>query len=196
MEKILNAEKNPNEIYIKAYTNMLMGSGADGFIELSEGVSKIDFLKWLLKEKGFLLHGSNNQEIDTLQPRQANCASKEFGNMKAVYAVEDCVLPTFYAIKDRAKFTGMARSGFTEVVDGEDTVREYEFAIDKDLIAQNPWSDGAVYILSRETFVQGHDNEGNPIDEWASEVGVIPLGKIKITPDDFSYLHEIKAIES
>lgn len=182
-------------MFAKAYDTMILGTSTDGFIELSEKVSKVDFLGWLVKEKGFLLHGSNNQEIGTLEPRQANCASKEFGNMKAVYAVEDCVLPTFYAIKDRVKFKGRARSGYTEVSYGEETTREYEFAIDKNLVAQNPWSDGAVYVLSRETFVQGHDDEGNPIDEWASEVEVTPVGKIKITTDDFPYFHEIKTID-
>ncbi len=194
MEEIKSSETAHDKAYASAYQSMLE-QGLSDFIELEPGVPKVEFLKWLVTKKGLLLHGSNNKEINILEPRQANCTAKEFGNLKAVYGVEDSVLPTFYAIKDLEKFRGRARSGFTETDEDGSIKREYEFAIDKDLVDQAPWSEGVVYLLPRETFVQGHDDEGEPIDEWASTDEVIPLGKLRIAPEDFPYFDEIGVIE-
>ncbi len=194
MEDIPNSETLLEKAYNTAYQSMLE-KGLGDFIELEPGIPKVEFLKWLVTKKGILLHGSNNKEISILEPRQANCTAKEFGNLKAVYAAEDHVLPTFYAIKDSEKFRGRARSGFSETIEDGKSIREYEFAIDKDLALQAPWSEGAVYVLPKETFVQGHDDEGEPIDEWASTEKVVPVGKIRIAPEDFPYFDEIGVIE-
>ncbi len=195
MERAPKSENILEQSYENAL-RLLYLKGVSDFVELDERISKIDFLKWLVEKKGFLLHGSNNQNIKMLEPRLANCASKEFGNMNAVYAVEDPVLPTFYAIKDRRKFIGTAHSGYRSSTTHEGvTTKTYEFAVSKGLIESEPWSNGAVYIVARDTFRQGHNDEGEPIDEWASTAAVTPIGKIEILTKDFPYLKDIKALE-
>jgi|GEM_PF-3757758 len=97
-----------------------------GFIEYRLGFPKYRFLAYLL-EQGYLLHGSSVEDVETLEPRQANDASKKSGNQVAVYAVSDPILPIFYAIKDRKNLLGMTRSGYN--ID-ENGVKTYRFQID------------------------------------------------------------------
>ncbi len=194
MESYESPEKLREKMFEEMFSTMRR-TGVSAFTEPKEGVAKTDFLAWLVEKKGVLLHGSNEQSILELEPRLANCRSKEFGNMKAVYAIADPILPTFYAIRDKDTFRGTSRSGIIELVDDGIVTREYDFAVSRDMLEKAPWSQGAVYVLSKETFVQGHDDEGNIIDEWASLTPVVPIGKIKIQPNDFPYLHQIKALE-
>lgn len=194
LEKSTNAEQSLEKIFESTYQEMLT-NGAVEFTNVPEGVSKVHFLQWLVHYKKVLLHGSNNKELSVLEPRQANCTAKEFGNLEAVYAIADPVLPTFYAIKDQQKFTGTAQSGYLETDAGGQVHKEYEFLVSSDTLKTQPWSDGAVYILPKESFVQGHDDAGLPIDEWASKVPVTPIGKINITPADFPYFKDIKPLE-
>lgn len=156
---------------------------------------KSEFLEYLVKEKRVLLHGSYNKEINMLEPRLANCASKEFGNLKAVYAVEDNILPIFYAIRDVAGvgFKGYISSGCHRYRDdtGQITRKEYHFELHPDDLAKQPWADGMVYILPRDTFVQGHNDNGDLIDEWASEDSVTPLAMLPVSPSDFPYMEDV-----
>jgi len=173
-----------------------MTSKNDGdFIEYQGEFPKEEFLDFLVHEKGFLLRGTNNSTIQELEPRQANCASKKFGNMCGVYAVEDSVLPIFYSIKDKDLFNGIAESGVGEIPSEEGPQKKYHFAVSREALESNLWSEGAVYILPRETFKQGGDDDGGLIDEWASEVTVKPVAKLKISPNDFRFLDEIQPLD-
>lgn len=160
---------------------------------IPKSIKVIDFMIWLSETQNVLFHGSNNQNITELEPRKANCTSKEFGNLKGVYAVSDPILPIFYAIKDTQKFRGMARSGILTTESGD---KKYNFEISPELLEINPWSDGAIYILPKEKFRQGKDDYGNKIDEWICEEKIKPIGKILITPEDFPYLDQITPIKT
>jgi hypothetical protein len=194
MERFQNIENTIEKRFEEIYESLLQ-NGTEKFTVLGEGVPKVDFFRWLVEKKGLLLHGSNNQEIIELEPRQANCTSKAFGNLSAVYAVTDPVLPIFYAIKDIEKFRGTAKSGYSETEGDILSKRQYKFAISKDLLEKEPWSNGAVYIVSKHLFTQGHDDEGRLIDEWACAVPVEPIGKIEVSVNDFPYFDEIKGLE-
>jgi hypothetical protein len=175
------------ELYAEA-----IAQGPDDFLELRGPFSKQEFLDFVVREKGALLHGSNHQSIDEFEPRQANDAAKEFGNRAGVYAVEDPVLPIFYAIKDQKRFDGRAVSGYERV----DTNKKYDFAVSREMLEEKPWSDGAVYILPRETFEQGSDDDDELIDEWISQAPVRPIAKIKVAPEDFEYLDSIQPLDN
>jgi hypothetical protein len=165
-------------------------SSPGAFVDFEGGAPKVDFLRFLVEEKKLLLHGSN-WDVAVLEPRLANCASKKFGNLNAVYAVEDPILPIFYAIKDKNLFTGVAVSGTHQ--DG-DAPKEYIFKIEKQMTDIQPWSSGVVYILSRDGFEQGTNDDGFPIDEYISRSSVVPLAKLAVDPQDFPYLSAIKPI--
>lgn len=159
------------------------------FIEYNLPYSKELFLKYLAEEKGFLLHGSG-EELNTLEPQQANDAHKESGNKKAVYAVTDPVLSIFYAIKDRSKINGNVISGRTDN-SGEVT---YQFSMPKASLAQNPFKEGVVYILKRSDFIPESD-DGEPSNEWTSSESITPWAKLKVGPEDFQYLNEVQSSE-
>ncbi|MFT5281000.1 MAG: hypothetical protein ACI9AR_000448 [Flavobacteriaceae bacterium] len=175
----------------------LLAKGIEDFVDREKIPNVVGFLKYLVQEKGYLLHGSSNKEIKELEPRQANCKSKKFGNEMGVYAVQDEVLPVFYAIKDakKAHKAGVssfsAESGFSSVDDKKD----YTFKITKAFIDADAWSDGSIYILDGKTFEQGEDDEGEPIDEWLSKEPVMPVGKVKVDKDDFPYFTDIEPVE-
>lgn len=191
MESIPNFEQEK----IKEFDDLFEAAlnSEDGFIEYTSMYPKEEFLKYLVDNKDVLLHGSNNTEINELEPRQANCASKEFGNQKGVYACEDEILPMFYSIKDKETFNGTAVSGYG-TVDG-DTQKQYEFSVPQDMKDKAAWSDGVIYILDKSNFVQGHNDNGNEIDEWMSAEKVKPLAKLIISPGEFPYFEEIKVLE-
>ncbi len=166
------------------------------FIELPEGLSKEDFLSFLVNKKGLLLHGSNN-EIETLEPRQGNCSEKKFGNQRAVYATDDEILPMFYAIQDRTMIRGTVQSGFSgdRDSDGKFLSKKYRFAMGQETLTKQPWSNGIIYILSPESFEQGTNDAGEPISEHASLIPVRPLARLKVHPHDFPYLDKIEILQ-
>lgn len=172
----------------------LVGSGAG--VEITYGLRppKHEFLRYLVERRGVLLHGSNHRDIDVLTPALAHCASRNFGNMRAVYAVADEILPIFYAIKDQRRFNGESRSGFRRLVDSSGVERKiYHFAVNP-LIAQlKPWSSGMIYVVARAAFEQGTDDQQHPIEEWASRVPVRFLAKLRVEPHDFPFLDDIQA---
>lgn len=171
---------------------------ADGITEISYLLPypKHNFLKYLVENGQVLLHGSPEKNIDILEPRQANCRSKKFGNLQAVYAVKDPILATFYAIRDVKghHFKGAIQSGrHVRKENGAIVEKSYRFKLHPDDLAAQPWTAGMVYILPQETFQQGENETGNPIDEWASLAPVRPIAKLPVTPEDFPLLDRVEA---
>ncbi len=160
-------------------------------VSLLDGYSKSEFLDYVAQSKKMVLHGSNYR-VDTLIPKQANCRSKKFGNLEAVYATKDSVLPIFYAIKDKNLFRGVAESGVNETENN----KEYHFAVEEKILKTSPWSGGQVYILPEEDFEQGTDDSGQPIDEYVSRKEIKPVVRIDIGPEDFPYLDKIVPLPS
>lgn len=160
-----------------------------GYIEYRSGSPKHKFLEYLL-ERGYLLHGSFVEEdVDTLEPRQANDRSKKSGNQKAVYAVSDPILPLFYAIKDRSRLRGLVQSGCSTDDQG---VRTYRFQIDGTRSEKDPWKDGVVHVLSKDGFVQTIDDAGKLTNEWVSHVPVQSVARLRVAPDDFPFLEDVR----
>ncbi len=176
------------EKFLKLLNEMRASLGGD--VEYSIDSPKHKFLAYLL-ENGYLLHGSSVEDTEALEPRQANDASKKSGNQKAVYAVSDPILPLFYAIKDRNRLHGMVRSGYSTDDQG---VKTYSFEIDGTLSEKDPWKNGVVYILPKENFVQTTDNQGKSTSEWVSYESVTPAARLRVTPEDFPYLKEVKVV--
>src|SRR3989344_8015276 len=125
-------------------------------IEYNLPYPKEDFLKFLVEEKNFLLHGSPNKDLEILEPRQANDGEKTSGNKMAVYVVTDYVLPIFFAIQDKDKLQGSIKSGISEDVETREL--EYSFEISKKALESKPWTRGMIYILDKNKFSPEKDD--------------------------------------
>lgn len=187
------SEKIKQEDFEQFYQTLFSSRTGDAMvpIEYSLPYPKEEFLNFLTREKEVLLHGSSKRGLEVIEPQQANDSEKRFGNKRAVYAVADSVLPIFYAIQDRSKINGAIISGAE--TDAETGEVKYEFRMPKAVIDAEPWTQGAVYILDRSQFTQGADDQGNLIDEWASETSVEPLAKLEVNPEDFRFLDSVEA---
>jgi len=150
---------------------------------------KMNFLNWVVKEKDYLLHGSNIKSIEEFEPRLANCSSKEFGNQEAVFANEDPNITMFYALRNR-EFRGDAGAGTR--IDEETGETSYHFEFKGENVDPGYClKDGAVYLLDRTNFEQGHNDKGEIIDEWANKKPIKPITKLDVKVEDFPYLNEI-----
>ena len=68
--------------------------------------------------------------------------------------------------------------------------RYYFFSLNQEYQQKNPWQEGMIYILPKETFQKTAKGRVR-FDEWASRFPVEPIGKIKIYPEDFPFLENI-----
>ena len=177
--------QTPEQIFESLYQQIISSENVF-IIKNIEGLSKVDFLKFLADKGEFLFHGTNSSEIEELEPRQANCRAKNFGNLNAVYATTDPVLPIYHSVFNKKYFSGIHSSGVTN--------DKYTFKIDGKFKDEKVWTNGCVYILDKSKFEQGTDDDGELIDEFASVDPVKPLAKMLVTPEDFPYLDEVEIV--
>lgn len=161
-------------------------------------VPKWVFLCWLAEEKNVLLHGSSNPDISLFEPREPDAKDDdEFSQQTAVFAASDGIWPMFYAILDRENFKVRLLNGALrfELPEGLSDVR-YFFSVSQESLELYPWREGTMYILPNNGFVlQPPHQLGNfTIHElhWANLNSVRPLAKIKISPDDFPFLSQVR----
>lgn len=159
-------------------------------------VARWQFLCILADTLPVLLHGSSNLDIARFEPRQPRDATI-FGNQLAVYAASDGIWPIFFAIVDRIAPVSLNNACFRlGTPEGTLTDPYYFFSITQSVREQEPWRNGAVYILPRETFRQNppYITQGFEVHEmhWASPEPVVPLVCIPVTPDDFPFLQQIR----
>ena len=149
---------------------------ADGTVDVGSCPRPLhELLTYLVSERGYLLHGSNDPTLSVLEPRPARDLGTE---LHAVVACDDGIWPLFYAVVSRdhieAMFTNCLHIGRPPRVR-----RFYMFAIVADPSADETWTRGVVYALPRDGFRHAWGNE------WVSENRVHPLLRIPVTPEDF-----------
>jgi hypothetical protein len=158
---------------------------------------KWQFLCYLCDQKGLLAHGSGNPNIDEFEPRQSDDIG-EFGNRKAVYAASDAIWAMYFAIVDRDRYVTSLTNACATIVEYDGSIHGpyYFFSINADALPHNPWRQGTIYLLPRDTFEhQGRQQfKGMTIEiaQWASLVPVTPLAKITVDPQDFPFLSQIR----
>ena len=134
-----------------------------------------ELLTHLVVEHDLLLHGSNDAELEVLEPRPARDYDTE---LFAAVACDDGIWPIFYAViaRDRieAVFTACTHLGRPPRIR-----RFYMFAIGGDPASPSSWTRGAVYVLPRAGFRRewGH--------EWVTARPVRPLLRVLVGPEDF-----------
>lgn len=140
---------------------------------------KHQFLTYLAKVKGLMMHGSNNPHIEVLKPIRNSTDSMKHGNVSGIYGEPDGIRPIFFAVVDRSQITGTTNTAHTAVMPDGTESRWYFLSVDVDAWLRAPWLTGTVYILPSETFVLDR--------EWTSREPVRPLAKLAVTRADLPY---------
>jgi hypothetical protein len=69
----------------------------------------------------------------------------------------------------------------------------YFFSINGDALPHQPWREGTMYILPKDTFEQQSSSRtGFESTQWRSFESVKPLAKITVGPTDFPFLDQIR----
>jgi hypothetical protein len=182
----------------RAEFDILLDSTPTGsFVDYQLTAPKWQFLSYLCQTRDLVLHGSQNQDIEEVEPRKA-LDTKAFSNQKAIYATTDGIWVIYFAIVDRKNFGAL--SLFNSCLDIQILPKLtkgplYFFSITHSVLVQKPWCDGAIYILPRATFTQEPEQSmmGAKIifPHWISPQPIRPIAKLRVTPQDFPFLTQI-----
>ena len=175
----------------KIFDNLISSMNRSNKLEIDypSPYPKHEFLRYLVKNHPVLLHGSNNTEIEELSPRpQSDWNGKR---IEAVFASGDGIWPMFFATVKQKGYHGSFRNGcFAVKLDESRENRYYFFSLNKAFQEKNPWQDGMIYILPKQSFNQTSTGAVR-FDEWASPQPVKPIAKLRINPQDFPFLRNV-----
>ena len=173
-----------NDEKVQAFENLFQSTldqGIGGFIDYNIIYPKHEFLTYLIGHKNVVLHGSSQMDIEVFSPIRKSFETEEDKDANGVYAAPDAILTTYFASCDRIKIAS-TNNGYSTAKDASGRKRRfYLLAIGIDSDRENPWSDGMVYILPRDTFVKIHEWE------WVSKVPVQPLAKLPVCRKDIPF---------
>lgn len=153
--------------------------------------------KWQLlchaADRGFVLHGTGNADIETFEPRQPADPS-EFGGRRGVFAADDGIWPMYFAIVDRDRYPmGLLNAC---IFIGQDAEARYFFSITDSVLPRRPWRSGVVYLLPAAGFeaqppamVDGREVR---LAQAVNPKPVRPIAKLRIEPEDFPFLQQIR----
>ncbi|MBS4200769.1 hypothetical protein KHA93_14120 [Bacillus sp. FJAT-49732] len=163
---------------------------ADKLIAYNLDIPKYKFLYFLSKNKRVVLHGSNNKDIHTFEPRRQTLFNGEMTT--AIFATKDPMWPIFYAILDKSKIVGNIRNGSVST-NGKKYFHFY--SLTKPTLINMPWTTGMIYLLPEDTFI--NISKGViKFNEWVSERSVLPIAKMEIEPSDFYFLNKVASHRS
>ena len=156
---------------------------------------KYEFIQYLNTQDAVIFHGSNNTGIETFSPVRTSMElfdKSGRGNLQAVYGTHDGLWSMFFAIVNRKQLRGSIRNGVMNFHNrAGETLSVYNFSINQDQLAEQPWCEGALYLLPRSTFVRTKLSEETYSNEWVSEEAVKPIAKLSLQPEDFPFLKQI-----
>lgn len=159
-------------------------------------------LSWLCERYPVVLHGSNDPNIRTFEPRRPRDRSAdEFSKQKAVFATSDGIWATFYAVLDRTTpaltFMNAALQFAAPGTSAGWSEMRYFFSIAKAARRAGPWREGTVYVLPSEGFGQQRPYRlgGRLVREphFACPRPVRPLARVSVTPEDFPLLDHVRS---
>lgn len=158
---------------------------------------KWQYLTYLCATRDLVLHGSQVKGIEVVEPRLAQDV-KAFSNQRAIYATTDGIWVIYFAIVDRMKFSPLSlfnscfRAG---VYPDQLSDPFYFFSISYPALIKEPWCEGVVYILPRQTFAQEPRQSIMGFDvvfpHWISEQPARPIAILTVTPEDFPFLQQV-----
>jgi len=166
-----------------------------GWIDYDLPYPKYEFVQYITAQDQIIFHGSNNQDIVDFQPIRKSMELRDEtgrGNIQGVYGTHDGIWAMFFAIVDRSKLKGSIRNGvmYFQNQAGEQ-ISVYNFSINQEQLEERPYTEGALYLLPRDTFTRLMLTSDSYANEWASEQPVKAIAKLRIRPEDFPFLEQI-----
>jgi hypothetical protein len=158
---------------------------------------KWEFLTDICRTNELVLHGSQRQDIEIVEPQQAR-DKREFSNQRAIYATTDGIWVVFFAIIDRKHYSELSlfNSCFQVYQDASHLSDPYYFfSITQTVKLQQPWCNGMVYILPRHGFYREPVQKLSGVEvifpHWISDQPARPAARIIVGPQDFPYMDQI-----
>lgn len=150
---------------------------------------KWQFLQYIVDTYKVILHGSNNMEISTLEPRKQTDFN---GNMvNAVFGTHDSIWSLFFATLNLRVYRGSLRNACWVIQKkNEKEHRFYFFSLNTESNGAEVWTDGVIYILPPTSFSPASKGIVR-FDEWLSYTGVTPYAKLHVTPEDFPLIRKV-----
>lgn len=171
-----------------------------GWIDYDLPYPKHEFIQYLTDQDQLIFHGSNHMDIELFEPVRKSIELRDNsgrGNVQGVYGTQDGLWAMFFAIVDRSRLRGSIRNGvmyFQErrSEDPSETSRlaVYNFSINQEQLAEQPYTAGALYLFPRTNFTRLRMGNSDS-NEWVSELPVSPIARLKIEPADFPFLSQI-----
>jgi len=196
---ILRAVKPVDENHRLAFDHLFdsaLQSGPNALIHYNLPYPKSDFLNYICDWRGYVAHGSPFHDLDTLEPIRKSTDKSEFGNRQQIFASPDAIWAMWFAILDKSKYR-TTRNGCVRVGNGVNRIKHYHFELPKNTADDPPFAEGTIYIARSKDFPDKRpypllDHLNAEIEEWGSTKTVIPLARIKVTPEDFPYLDKVQ----
>jgi hypothetical protein len=175
-----------------------LARSSSGLFYVESPVPTWKFLCWLVERRNLLLHGTSDPGIGLFEPRRPKDGSvDEFSKQTAVFAASDGIWPIFYAVLDRSTpGVHILNAALRFESQGRLSPVHYFFSVAARALRDNPWTEGVVYVLPRQGFVQQppYRMGGRTVHEphWACPWPVQPLAKIRVLPLDFPFLDQVR----
>ena len=168
----------PSKAQRDAMDELVVRARADGGVIDASSIAfpAHELLTHLVLHHGLLLHGTNNPDLEVLEPRPA----RDFGTyVEAVAAADDGIWPIFYAVVARDQVEGV----FTACLHLDRPPRRRRFYMFRvfgaDPHDETTWTNGAVYAVARDGFRREWGNE------WLAGNEVAPVLRVLVQPSDF-----------
>jgi hypothetical protein len=187
----------PDRATLAAYRSLLEQARRAGgaVLQPPDGLDLGDWLIWLTEREELLFHGSDNGELEVLQPRRESWEMSDEGgrgNLAEVYATDDALWALWFAILDREAVRGSFRSASEDFGPAGTAVRVRFFSLDQRVLPRRPFSAGWLYLLPRDGFRHLPIMPGGPPShEWGSPAPVVPLARLPVDPGDVPYLGQV-----
>ena len=180
-----------------AFDELWQSATNGSFIDYRLPHPKWQFLSYLCDSRDLVLHGSQNRDIEVVEPRQAK-DKRAYSNQNAIYATTDGIWVIYFAIIDRQRHPGLSlfNSCFQiKLADEQLSEPFYFFSISGAFRKQNPWCQGVVYILPRQDFSREAAQQAQEVEvifpHWISALPAEPVAKLIVAPTDFPFLDQI-----
>jgi hypothetical protein len=179
-----------------AFDDLHRSTPAGGTVDYRLPYPKWQYLSYLCETSELVLHGSQDQGIAEVEPRQA-VDIRAFSNQRAIYATTDGIWAIYFAIIDRKRFTLSLFNSCFRARLSPDLLSPplYFFSITASALRSRPWCEGMIYILPRQSFKQeaAQQIQGMEIvfPHWISPSPAYPVARLPVGPEDFPFLAQI-----
>ncbi len=180
-----------------AFEDLWRSTGHGGVIDYHLPYPKWQFLTYLCDRHNLVLHGSQDNSIDIVEPRQAHDA-RAYSNQRAIYATTDGIWVIYFAIVNRKKCKQMSLfNSCLQIRLTADQLSDplYFFSISQPAKLQKAWGEGMVYILPRQRFERENAQiiRGAEVifPHWISKIPAAPAARLAVGPQDFPFLEQI-----